>query len=182
MRCILPLLALIVLPAVAAADGLSPAEAVKKMQLPPGFSVRAVASEPMIRQPVSISFDDRGRMWVLQYLQYPNYAGLKPVKQDQYLRTIWDKVPEPPPHGPKGLDRLTICFDPDENGVYRKSKDFVTGLNIASGFCLGNGGVYVVQPPYLLFYADKNEDDVPDGDPQVLLSGFGMDDTHSLAN
>src|SRR5207237_9621071 len=142
----------LVCPSLASADGLSPEEAAKKMKLPPGFSMRAVAAEPMIRQPVSISFDDRGRMWVLQYLQYPNYAGLKPVKQDQYLRTIWDKVPEPPPPGPKGADRLTILSDPDEHGVYRKSKDFVTGLNIASGFCLGNGGVYVVQPPYLLFY------------------------------
>ena len=56
----------------------------------------------MIRQPVSMSFDSRGRLWVLQYLQYPHYAGLKPVKQDPYLRTVYDKVPEPPPHGPKG--------------------------------------------------------------------------------
>ncbi|HVL15981.1 MAG TPA: PVC-type heme-binding CxxCH protein, partial [Gemmata sp.] len=173
---------LLALASGAAGEGLTPDAAVKAMKLPPDFSVRCVASEPMIRQPVSISFDSRGRMWVLQYLQYPNYAGLKPVKQDQYLRTIWDRVPEPPPKGPKGLDRLTVCYDPDENGVFRKSKDFVTGLNIASGFCLGNGGVFVVQPPYLLFYADRDEDDVPDGDPEVLLSGFGMDDTHSLAN
>ena len=84
------------------------------MKLPDGFSVRCVASEPMIRQPVSMSFDERGRLWVLQYLQYPNPAGLKPVKQDQYLRTIWDRVPEPPPQGPKGADRLTILYDPDE--------------------------------------------------------------------
>jgi putative membrane-bound dehydrogenase-like protein len=164
------------------AQGLSPQEACRRMKVPPGFSVRCVASEPMIRQPVSISFDSRGRLWVLQYLQYPNYAGLKPLKQDQYLRTVWDRVPEPPPRGPKGLDRITILFDPDEHGVYRQSKDFVTGLNIASGFCLGHGGVYVVQPPYLLFYPDRNGDDVPDGDPEVLLSGFGMEDTHSLAN
>ncbi|HEY2785432.1 MAG TPA: PVC-type heme-binding CxxCH protein, partial [Fimbriiglobus sp.] len=136
----------------------------------------------MIRQPVSIEFDNRGRLWVLQYLQYPNPAGLKAVKQDEYLRTIWDRVPEPPPKGPKGADRLTICYDPDENGRFRKSKDFVTGLNLASGFCIGNGGVYVVQPPYLLFYPDKNEDDVPDGDPEVLLSGFGMEDSHAYAN
>ncbi|MCI0705375.1 MAG: ThuA domain-containing protein [Planctomycetia bacterium] len=182
MRSLISLLAVLACGSFANAAGLTPEEAVKRFKLPEGFSVRAVATEPMIRQPVSMSFDSRGRLWVLQYLQYPNYAGLKPVKQDQYLRTIWDKVPEPPPHGPKGLDRITICYDPDENGVFRKSKDFVTGLNIASGFCIGNGGVYVVQPPYLLFYPDKNEDDVPDGDPQVLLSGFGMDDTHSLAN
>lgn len=159
-----------------------PAEAVKQMKLPPGFTVRVVAHEPMVRQPVSMSFDERGRMWVLQYLQYPNPNGLKPVKQDQYLRTIWDKVPEPPPKGPKGLDRLTICYDPDEKGVFRKSKDFIEGLNLASGFCIGGGGVYVLQSPYLLFYPDKNQDDVPDGDPVVALSGFGFDDTHSVAN
>ncbi len=170
------------LPVRVTADGPTPAEAVKQMRLPPEFSAVCVASEPMIRQPVSISFDSRGRMWVLQYLQYPNYAGLKAVRQDQYLRTIWDRVPDAPPKGPKGADRLTILSDPDKNGVYRRSKDFVAGLNIASGFCIGHGGVYVVQPPYLLFYADKDADDVPDGDPEVLLTGFGMDDTHSLAN
>ena len=118
-------------------------------------------------------------MWVLQYLQYPNPAGLKPVKQDQYLRTVWDGA-RAAAEGAEGLDRITICYDPDANGVFRKSKDFVTGLNLASGFCIGNGGVYVVQPPYLLFYPDKNDDDVPDGDPEVLLTGFGMEDTHSL--
>lgn len=172
----------VVTAAVASAQGLSPEEAVKRMKLPDGFTVRCVASEPMVRQPVSLSFDERGRLWVLQYLQYPNPAGLKPVKQDQYLRTVWDRVPEPPTTGPKGADRLTILYDPDEHGVYRKSRDFVTGLNLATGFCLGNGGVYVVQPPYLLYYADKDRDDVPDGDPEVLLSGFGLEDTHSLAN
>ena len=160
----------------------TPEQAVAGMKLPPGFSVRCIAHEPMIRQPVSLCFDARGRLWVLQYLQYPQYAGLKPVRQDQYLRTIWDKVPEPPPRGPKGADKITILYDPDEHGVFRKAKDFVTGLNIASGFCLGHGGVYVAQPPYLLFYADRDGDDVPDGDPEVLLEGFGMDDTHSLAN
>ena len=177
--CLVSLLSCLV---SAKAQGFTPDEAVKRMKLPDGFSVRCVASEPMIRQPLSISFDSRGRLWVLQYLQYPNPAGLKPVKQDQYLRTQWDKIPDPPPKGVKGADRITICYDPDENGVFRKSKDFVTGLNLASGFCIGNGGVYVVQPPYLLFYPDKNEDDIPDGDPEVLLSGFGLDDTHSLAN
>lgn len=181
-RVAITLPVLLVLASMASAQALTPGEAVKRMKLPDGFTARCVASEPMIRQPVSISFDNRGRLWVLQYLQYPNYSGLKPVKQDQYLRTVWDRVPEPPPHGPKGLDRITILFDPDEQGVFRQSKDFITGLNIASGFCIGNGGVYVVQPPYLLFYPDKNEDDIPDGDPEVLLSGFGMDDTHSLAN
>jgi putative membrane-bound dehydrogenase-like protein len=164
------------------AGGLSPEDALQRMRVPDGFEVRLVASEPLIRQPVSMSFDDRGRLWVLQYLQYPRPAGLKPVAVDQFLRTKYDRVPEPPPRGPKGADKLTILFDPDEHGRLRHAKDFVTGLNLASGFCIGHGGVFVVQPPYLLFYPDRNRDDVPDSDPDVLLTGFGQEDAHAYAN
>ena len=65
---------------------------------------------------------------------------------------------------------------------YDKHKTFVDGLNITSSFAKGRGGVWVLNPPYLLFYPDKNNDDIPDGDPVVHLSGFGMEDTHSIAN
>jgi putative membrane-bound dehydrogenase-like protein len=174
------LLAIAVLPADG--GGLSPEDAVRRMRVPDGFEVRLVACEPEIRQPISMSFDDRGRLWVIQYLQYPNPAGLKPVQVDQFLRTKYDRVPEPPPRGPKGADRITILSEPDASGHYRKAKDFVTGLNLCSGMCLGHGGVFVMQPPYLLFYADRNGDDVPDGDPEVLLSGFGTEDAHAYAN
>lgn len=166
----------------AVGQGFTPQEALTRMKVPEGFEVKLVASEPEIRQPVTMTFDDRGRLWVIQYLQYPTPNGLKPVQVDQFLRTTYDRMPEPPPHGPKGADRITILEDPDENGHYRKAKDFVSGLNLATGLALGNGGAYVVQPPYLLFYADKNGDDVPDGDPEVLLTGFGMEDAHAFAN
>ena len=146
------------------AGGLSPQEALKHMKVADGFEVKLVASEPQIRQPLSISFDERGRMWVIQYLQYPAPAGLKAVSVDQYLRTKYDRVPEPPPRGPKGEDRITICEDTDGDGVPDKFKDFVSGLNLASGMAIGYGGVFIVQPPYLLFYPDRNHDDVPDGD------------------
>jgi putative membrane-bound dehydrogenase-like protein len=162
--------------AVVQGQGFTPEDAVKRMKVPEGFQVKLVASEPDVRQPVSISFDDKGRLWVLQYLQYPTPAGLKPVKVDQFLRTEYDKVPEPPPKGPKGADKLTILEDKKGDGRFTRSKDFVTGLNLASGFALGHGGAYIAQPPYLLFYPDK------DGDPEVLLSGFGMQDAHAFPN
>ncbi len=171
----------LLIPNQAPAQGFSPQEALRRMQPAPGLKVELVASEPEIRQPVSISFDDRGRLWVLQYLQYPRPAGLKAVKVDQYLRTVWDRLPEPPPRGPRGADCLTILA-PDANGRFHKVKDFITGLNLASGFALGYGGVFIVQPPYLLFYADRDADDTPDGDPEVLLTGFGMEDPHAFAN
>ena len=158
------------------AQGFKPGEAAAKMTVPDGFAVRLVASEPAVRQPVAIDFDERGRLWVMQYLQYPNPAGLRRVKVDRYSRTVYDRIPEPPPKGPKGADRLTIV---ESDG---SAHDFVSGLNLASAFAFGHGGVFVLQAPYLLFYPDRDRDDVPDRDPDVLLSGFGMEDAHSVAN
>src|ERR1019366_2320158 len=114
-------------------QGFTPDVAAKRMTAPAGFQVELVASEPAIAQPECIEFDDRGRLWVIQYLQYPNPAGLKRVTVDRYSRTVYDRVPEPPPRGPKGADRITILYDVDKNGRARKSKDFVSGLNLASG-------------------------------------------------
>ena len=187
MRRALFVPALTLLAALALAPGLSghgyaPDSAAKKMMVPDGFEVNLVAAEPLVRQPVCIEFDDRGRLWVVQYLQYPNPAGLKRLKVDRYSRTVYDRVPEPPPKGPKGADRITILEDIDGNGRARRAKDFVKDLNLASGIAFGHGGVFVLQVPYLLFYSDRNGDDVPDGDPEVLLTGFGMEDAHSVAN
>jgi putative heme-binding domain-containing protein len=160
----------------------APEEARATLQVAKGLDFQLLAHEPMVRQPLSILFDDRGRLWVLQYLQYPIPNGLTPVEVDQYLRTKYDKVPEPPPGGPKGADRIIILDDPDERGRYRRSKTFITGLDLATGMALGYDGLFVVQSPYLLFYPDKDHDDVPDGDPEVLLKGFGMEDAHAYAN
>ncbi len=162
--------------------GFTPDEAVRRMVVPQGFHIEVFASEPMVRQPVTACFDERGRLWVIEYLQYPNPAGLKPVKVDQYLRTEYDRVPEPPPHGPRGADRIKILEDTDGDGKADKATIFAEGLNLASGLAVGHGGVFVGQAPYLLFYPDRNHDDRPDGDPEVLLSGFGLQDAHATVN
>jgi putative membrane-bound dehydrogenase-like protein len=163
-------------------QGYAPDESSEKMRTAEGLTVEMVASEPLVRQPVAIDFDDRGRLWVIQYLQYPNPAELKRTKVDRFSRTQYDRVPEPPPHGPQGADRITILQDLDGDGRMDSSKDFISGLNLVSGLAFGHDGVFVLNVPYLLFYADRNRDDVPDGAPEVLLSGFGMEDAHSVAN
>src|SRR6476660_6825178 len=140
------------------AQGYSPTEAPRHMQAPPGFEESLVAGEPDISQPVAIEFDDRGRLWVIQYLQYPNPSGLKRVKVDRYSRTVYDQVPEPPPRGPRGDDRVTILEDTDGDGRADRSRDFLAGLNLASGLAFGHGGVFILQTPYLLFYPDRNRD------------------------
>ena len=89
-------------------------------------------------------------MWVLQYRQFPNPNGLKPVHVDNWLRTQYDKLPEPPPQGPKGPqgnDRIFVYEDTDGNGRADTVKEFLSDLNLASGMALGYGGVFVVQSP-----------------------------------
>ncbi len=161
---------------------LSPRESMDHFKVPDDLQVDLVLAEPIVSQPLFMNFDERGRLWVMQYLQYPEPEGLKLLSKDQWWRAVYDKVPLPPPHGDKGKDKITIHEDTDGDGIYDKHKTFVDGLNIATSFVQGRGGVWVLNPPYLLFYPDKNGDDVPDGDPEVHLSGFGLEDTHSVIN
>jgi putative membrane-bound dehydrogenase-like protein len=163
------------------------AEAVKLFETAEGLTMDLIAAEPAVEQPLFIHFDDRGRMWVVQYRQYPYPEGLKVVRYDQHLRAVFDKVPQPPPHGAKGKDKITVFEDTDGDGEYDSHKDVVTGLNIVSSVATGPGsdgrhGIWVLNPPYLLFYPDADRDDIPDGDPEVHLAGFGLEDTHSVAN
>ncbi len=162
--------------------GLTAEQSLAKMQVAQGFEIQLVASEPLVRQPVAIEFDDRGRLWVIQYLQYPNPSGLARVTVDRFSRTKYDRVPEPPPRGPRGADRITILEDTNGDGQMDQGHDFIDGLNLATGIAFGHGGVFVLNVPYLLFYPDRNRDDIPDADPEVLLTGFGMEDAHSVAN
>src|SRR5690606_23061007 len=139
-------------------------------------------SEPLVNQPLEISFDTKGRMWVVHYNQYPFPEGVKITGLDNHLRLQFDRVPEPPPAGLKGADKITIFEDTDGDGTFDKSTDGVTGLNIATSAVQGRGQIWVLNPPYLISYPDPDGDGVPDGDPVVHLSGFGLQDTHAVAN
>jgi putative membrane-bound dehydrogenase-like protein len=157
-------------------------EALRAFKTIDGLTMELVASEPVIRQPVDLHFDDRGRLWVVQYLQYPFPAGLNITSYDQYLRARFDAVPAPPPGGVRGADKITVLEDSDGDGTFDAHRDVITGLNITTSVLTGRGGIWVMNPPYLLFYRDRTGDGLPDGDPEVRLAGFGLEDTHSLAN
>ncbi|HZN35003.1 MAG TPA: PVC-type heme-binding CxxCH protein, partial [Pirellulaceae bacterium] len=164
-------------------DGpLSPAESLARMKTPDDLQVELVLSEPQIGQPLSMKWDGRGRLWVVNYLQYPNPAGLKMISRDKHLRTVYDQVPPAPPHHFRGADKITIHEDTDGDGRLDRHKTFLEGSSLLTSFEFGRGGVWVLNPPYLLFYPDADGDDVPDGDPVVHLEGFGIEDSHSVTN
>ncbi len=159
-----------------------PSKALAQFQIPGDLALDQVLAEPVVRQPLAVSFDERGRMWVVEYLQYPHPAGLKLLSRDGVWRAVYDKTPLPPPHHVRGRDQITIHEDANGDGVYETHKTFVDGLNIATAAARGRGGVWILNPPYLLFYPDRDNNDVPDGDPEVHLQGFGLEDTHSVVN
>lgn len=136
-----------------------PEQTVAQMYLPEGFRAELVVAEPQLHQPIAFAFDHRGRIWVAEAYSYPQkrLAG-------------------------QGRDRILILEDRDGSGRFATQKVFAEGLNLVSGFELGYGGVWVGAAPELLFIPDRNQDDVPDGPPVVLLDGFGFQDTHECLN
>ena len=135
------------------------------------LTIDLVASHPVVEQPIFLNFDHRGRMWVAQYRQYPFPAGSKVVGKDRFWRSEYDKLPSPPGHPEyvPGKDLITIHEDTNGDGSFDKVSPFLEGLNFCTSFAHGHGGLWVLQPPYLLFYEDKDRDDKPDGPPQVHL-------------
>lgn len=161
---------------------LSPAESATKFKAADDLIVEQLLHEPLVAQPTHLSYDARGRLWIAQYRQYPYPAGVKMLSRDKYYRAHYDKVPPAPPNHDRGRDIISIHEDIDGDGTFDKHKVFVDGLNMANAVLPGRDGVWVMHTPYLLFYPDRDGDDVPDGPPTVHLSGFGLEDTHSVAN
>ncbi|MBI4323941.1 MAG: dehydrogenase, partial [Chloroflexi bacterium] len=145
--------------APASTPALSSAEAQKKFTVPPGFEMRLFAAEPDVVNPVAMTWDERGRLWVVELYEYPLGA----------------------PAGTKPRDNIKVLEDTDGDGQADKVKTFADGLNLATGILLGNGGVYVGQAPHLLFLEDTNGDDLADR-KTILMTGFGLQDRHELLN
>src|SRR5436309_14927938 len=150
------LLALLV--ATLSAHGqMTPQQSIDAMKLPPGFSATVFAAEPDVCQPISYAIDDRGRLWVAEAYNYPKWQ-------------------------PEGHDRIIILEDTNNDGHFDKRTVFYDKLNYVTGIEVGFGGVFVLSPPNLLFIPDKNNDDKPDADPQVLLTGFGHQSPHNIVS
>jgi putative heme-binding domain-containing protein len=136
---------------------LSPQEAIKKMKVPDGFTVELVAAEPDIVNPVAMTFDEKGRIWITESLEYPR------------------RSPGP------GRDRVKVLESTKGDGNYDKITIFAEGLNIPSGIAVGYGGVWVANSPDILFYK-IGADGKAAGQPEVVVTGFGRSDTHELPN
>ena len=141
---------------------LKPAEALKAIAVPKGFRVQLAAAEPMVQQPIDMAWDTRGRLWVAECYTYAE------------RETNFEK---------KLKDRIIILEDTNHDGVFDKRKVFWDGASQLTSIELGFGGVWAACAPNILFLADRNGDDQPDGEPEVILDGFDTDKVrHNIVN
>ncbi|SIQ92014.1 PVC-type heme-binding CxxCH protein [Maribacter ulvicola] len=134
---------------------LSPEDSQKHIQLPDGFTAELFAAEPNIINPIAFTWDERGRLWVIQSKDYPHELA-----------------------NDVGGDRITICEDTNSDGKADKFTDFATEQSLSTGIVLVKGGAIVAQAPDMVFLEDTNGDDKMDK-RTVLFNGFGTYDTHA---
>jgi putative membrane-bound dehydrogenase-like protein len=141
---------------------LTPAQALARITVPEGFRVSLFASEPAVRQPIGMATDARGRLWVAENNTYSD------------ARVNFDLSQH---------DRILILEDTDHDGRADRQTVFWDKAQKLTSVEIGFGGVWALCPPRLLFIPDRNGDDIPDGEPQVVLDGW--DDgvvRHNIAN
>jgi len=145
------------------APPLSPDAAAKALALPAGFNITVFAAEPRVQNPIGIAWDARGRMWVAENYTYAE----SPLRFDLAHR-----------------DRVVILEDADNDGVAEKRSVFTDEVQMLTSVEVGQGGVWLMCPPRLLFIPDRDGDDKPDGPPQTVLDGFevGKASSHNFAN
>ena len=141
---------------------LEPTEALRAITVPKGFRVQLAASEPMVQQPIDMAWDERGRLWIAECYTYAE-------KETNFEKKL--------------KDRIIILEDTNQDGVFDNRKIFWDQASQLTSIEIGFGGVWAACAPNILFLADKNGDDQPDGEPQVILDGFDNDKVrHNIVN
>ncbi|MFT7633498.1 MAG: putative membrane-bound dehydrogenase-like protein, partial [Mariniblastus sp.] len=137
-------------------------DALEMIELPEGFTASLFAAEPDVHQPIAITTDAKGRLWVAECYTYSD-------RKENYNTEL--------------NDRIVIFEDTDHDGVFDTRKVFWDKFKKLTSVEVGMGGVWVTAAPNLLFIPDANGDDIPDGEPQVMLNGFEGDVIrHNIVN
>ena len=140
----------------------SPEAARKKFKLPPGFNISLFAHEPDVRQPIALTTDTRGRLWVAECYSY----------DDRSINYSADQ-----------RDRIVVYEDTNHDGRFDKRTVFWDQAWKLTSVEVGFGGIWALCAPNLLFIPDRNGDDIPDGEPEIVLTGWNDNEIrHNIVN
>ena len=159
-----------------------PADTLKALEIHPDFTMKLVASEPLITKPMNFDWDSSGRMWVAETPEYPNgRRGMRPDYRGKEWKDHGGVDPEPGKQQRKALDKISILTDTDGDGIADKKEIFYEGLELVTGFVFYKDGVIVTQAPDILWLRDTDHDGKADK-VEKLYTGLGTGDTHAVIN
>ena len=138
---------------------LTPEESQKHFQIDPDCRIELVAAEPDVSAPVSIAFDEKGQLWVVEMHDYPN-------------------GPDP---GEPGKSRIRVLTDEDGDGKYSNPRVFVDQLLFANSFMHWDGGVLVTTDGKLIYFKDTDGDGKSDL-REVWFEGFATENPQLRCN
>jgi hypothetical protein len=144
---------------------LPPEESLRRLRVPPGWEVKLFAAEPDVVNPIAFTVDERGRLWVVECYEYPKRTA-KGAKPRDRIKILEDTT------GAGRADKVT---------VWAEGKDLPISWDLASGIEVGHGGVFLGAAPHLFFLRDTQGAGRCDRQ-EILLSGFGSQDTHETLN
>jgi putative membrane-bound dehydrogenase-like protein len=135
------------------ATSASVAERLASFRLASGFKIQLVATEPMVSAPVTIAFDENGRLFVAEMRDYPGRGNARPH-----------------------LGRVRVLTDPDSEGVYQTSTVYAEDLRWPSALACYAGGLFVLATPDLYYFRDTGLNGTADL-KRLVLTGFGGTNT-----
>lgn len=126
-----------------------PERALDTFGLKPGLRLELVAAEPLVVDPIAMSFDENGRLYVVEMRDYSERR-------------------------PEQLGRIRLLEDTDGDGRFDKSTVFAADLPWPTAVVCWDGGVFVGTTPDILYLKDTNRDNVADV-RELIFSGFASD-------
>ena len=158
---------------------LSPAEAVNSFHLPPGYTMKLVASEPLIHEPSGVCWDEHGRMFVCELHGY-NVEGQYDIEElnqkgelDLQVRRIQASESAKEKARPDNYGTVKMLRDTDGDGVMDKAVVWADRLPLCYGVVPARGGIIVACPPDIVYLADKDGDGRAEV-RETLFTGFGV--------
>ncbi len=159
-----------------------PEVTLKNLEVHPDFSLKLVASEPLITKPMNFDWDAAGRLWVAETPEYPNgRRGMRPDYRGKEWKDHGGIDPDPGQQERKAIDKISILTDTDGDGVMDKKEIFYEGLELVTGLVFYKDGVIVTQAPDILWLRDTDGDGKADK-VETLYTGLGTGDTHAVIN
>jgi len=127
----------------------APEEAISTFKIKPGFRIEIAAAEPLVFDPIAMSFDEDGRCYVLEMRDYSERR-------------------------PERLGRVRLLEDTNGDGRFDKSTVFAADMPWPTAVICWDGGVFVGATPDILYFKDTNGDGVADI-RETIFTGFASD-------